>query len=67
MQGFGVSGVPQLFGERVAGTGTAAGIGCVSAGRARKPAASRIEPKKGIYPPEGFEGPYIAAYGASFL
>jgi hypothetical protein len=50
-QGFGVSGVPQLFGERVivAGAGAAMVCACALAGRAMTLAARKIELMKGMY------------------
>jgi hypothetical protein len=55
-QGFGVSGVPQLFGDRVvvAGAGAAMVCVCALAGRAVTLAASKSELKRGI--PASFEG-----------
>jgi len=56
-QGFGVSGVPQLFGERVivAGAGAAMVCACALAGRAMTLAARKIELMKGMYASlEGF-------------
>jgi hypothetical protein len=62
-QGFGVSGVPQLFGESiiVAGAGAATVFTCELAGRAVTLSASKSELRKGMLSPCGFQRPFIAA------
>jgi hypothetical protein len=61
-QGFGVSGVPQLFGERVIVAGGAATVcTCALAGRAMTLAARKSELMKGMYASLGFRRLFIAA------